>query len=55
MAIAVDNDILILLVHVLASPLPDHDWFLQTSCNHVASAVLSHGLCYNELHLQELQ
>ena len=40
--ITVDNDILIHLVHVLASPLPDHDWFLQTSCNHVASAVLSH-------------
>ena len=28
--IASDIDILILMVHVFASRLPDHDWFLQT-------------------------
>ena len=28
--IASDTDILILMLHVFASRLPDHDWFLQT-------------------------
>ena len=46
-----DTAILILLVHVFASRLPDHEWFLQTKknqlvnvsknygCNHIASNV----------------
>ena len=29
--IASDTDILILMVHVFASRLPDHDYFLQTN------------------------
>ena len=28
--LASDTDILILMVHVFVSRLPDHDWFLQT-------------------------
>ena len=28
--IASDTDILILMVHVLASRIPDHDWFLRS-------------------------
>ena len=33
MVIASDTDILILMVHLFASRLPDHDWFLQTKKN----------------------
>ena len=31
--VASDTDILILMVHLFASHLPDHDWFLQTKKN----------------------
>ena len=31
--IASDTDILILVVHVFASRLPKHDWFLKTKKN----------------------
>ena len=31
--IASDTDILILVVHVFASRLPKHDWFLKTKVN----------------------
>ena len=46
--IASDTDILVLMVHVFASRLPDHDWFLQTKKNQLVNvskeAILEHVL-----------
>ena len=40
--IASDTDILILMVHVLASRIPDHDWFLRFM---IRSIMLVQSLC----------
>ena len=35
------SDVLILLVHIFASPLPDQDWFLQTKKNQFVNILRS--------------
>ena len=43
--IASDTDILILTLHVFASRLPDHDWFLQTKKNQFMNVSNIHNSC----------
>ena len=45
--IASDTDILILMVRVFASRLPDHDWFLQTKKNQFANVSKIHDYIGN--------
>ena len=47
MAIASDTDILILTVHVFASRLPDHDWFLKTKKNQFVNVFKIHDYIGN--------
>ena len=44
---ALDTDILILLVHVFASHLPDHGWFLQTKENQFVNVSKIHDYISN--------
>ena len=45
--IASDTDILILMVHVFASRLPDHDWFLQIKKNQFVNVSKIHDYIAN--------
>ena len=45
--IASDTDILILMVHVCASRLPDHDWFLQIKKNQFVNVSKIHDYIAN--------
>ena len=45
--IASDTDILIIVVHVFASGLPDHDWFLQTRKNQFVNVSKVHDYIGN--------
>ena len=44
---ASDTDILILMVHVFASHLPDHGWFLQTKKNQFVNVSKIHDYISN--------
>ena len=47
--IASDTDILVLMVHVFASRLPDHDWFLQTKKNQLVNVSKIYDYIGNEV------
>ena len=53
--IASDNDILMLMVHVCSSRLPDHDWFLQTKKNHFVNVSKIHDYIGNAVAITLLE
>ena len=47
--ISLDANTFILMVHVFASRLPDHDWILRIQKNHFLNASKIHDYIGNEL------